>query len=50
MHPAQTNFLYFVSDPSNPGHSRFAATLEEHEKNVAAYRKAQPAQQPGDGR
>jgi UPF0755 protein len=50
MHPAQTNFLYFVSDPANPGHSRFAATLEEHEKNVAAYRKAQPAQQPGDGR
>ncbi|MES2221203.1 MAG: endolytic transglycosylase MltG [Acidobacteriota bacterium] len=50
MHPAQTNFLYFVSDPSNPGHSRFAATLEEHERNVAAYRKAQPAQQPGDGR
>ena len=50
MHPAQTNFLYFVSDPSNPGHSRFAATLEEHEKNVAAYRKAQPAQQPGDGK
>lgn len=50
MHPAQTNYLYFVSDPSNPGHSRFAATLEEHEKNVAAYRKAQPTQQPGDGR
>ncbi|MGB8480981.1 MAG: endolytic transglycosylase MltG [Acidobacteriaceae bacterium] len=50
MHPAQTNFLYFVSDPANPGHSRFAATLQEHQKNVAAYRKAQPAQQPGDGR
>ena len=50
MHPAKTNFLYFVSDPANPGHSRFAATLLEHEKNVAAYRKAQPAQQPGDGR
>lgn len=50
MHPAQTNYLYFVSDPANPGHSRFAATLEEHEKNVAAYRKAQPVKQPGDGR
>jgi UPF0755 protein len=50
MHPAHTDFLYFVSDPANPGHSRFAATLEQHEKNVEAYRKAQPAPQPGDGR
>jgi UPF0755 protein len=44
MHPAQTNYLYFVSDPTNPGHSRFAATLEEHEKNVATYRKEQASQ------
>ena len=50
MHPAKTNYLYFVSDPANPGHSRFAATLEEHEKNVAAYRKAQPTGKPGDSR
>jgi UPF0755 protein len=50
MHPAQTNFLYFVSDPANPGHSRFAATLREHQRNVAVYRKARPSQQPGDGR
>ncbi|MGC1782778.1 MAG: endolytic transglycosylase MltG [Acidobacteriaceae bacterium] len=51
MHPAQTDYLYFVSDPQNPGHSRFAATLEEHEKNVAAYRKeqaGQPVQMIGD--
>lgn len=41
MHPAKTNFLYFVSDPANPGHSRFAATLEEHNRNVAAYRREQ---------
>lgn len=41
MHPAKTNFLYFVSDPQNPGYSRFAVTLEEHQKNVTAYRKQQ---------
>ncbi len=50
MHPAKTNFLYFVSDPASPGHSRFAATLQEHQRNVAVYRKARPSQQPGDGR
>jgi UPF0755 protein len=38
LHPAQSNYLYFVSD--NQGHSRFAATLAEHDRNVAAYRKA----------
>lgn len=50
MHPAQTNFLYFVSDPANPGHSRFASTLEEHEKNVMAYRKGRSSQQQENGR
>jgi len=39
MHPADSHFLYFVADPSGAGHSRFAATLEEHERNVAAYRQ-----------
>ena len=38
MHPATTDYLYFVSD--NQGHHRFAKTLEEHNKNVAAYRHA----------
>jgi UPF0755 protein len=38
MHPAQTDYLYFVSD--NNGHHRFARTAEEHDKNVAAYRRA----------
>jgi UPF0755 protein len=38
MHPAQTDFLYFVSD--NNGHHRFARDLEEHARNVAAYRRA----------
>jgi len=38
MHPAHTEFLYFVSD--NHGHHRFARDLEEHARNVAAYRRA----------
>ncbi len=38
MHPAVTNYLYFVSDGN--GHHRFAQSLEEHNKNVAAYRRA----------
>jgi UPF0755 protein len=39
MHPAESQFLYFVADPAAAGHSRFAATLEEHERNVTAYRR-----------
>jgi len=38
LHPATTNFLYFVSDGNS--HHRFARSLEEHNKNVAAYRRA----------
>jgi UPF0755 protein len=38
VHPAQTNYFYFVADAQ--GHHRFARTLEEHNKNVDAYRKA----------
>jgi UPF0755 protein len=38
MHPAQTDYYYFVADAQ--GHHCFAQTLEEHDKNVAAYRKA----------
>jgi UPF0755 protein len=37
MHPAETNYFYFVSDGN--GHHRFAQDLEEHNKNVAAYRR-----------
>lgn len=37
LHPAQTDFLYFVSDGN--GHHRFARTLDEHSRNVAAYRR-----------
>jgi len=38
MHPAQSDYYYFVADAA--GHHRFARTLEEHDKNVAAYRRA----------
>lgn len=38
MHPASTEFLYFVSNGN--GHHRFARSLAEHNKNVAAYRHA----------
>jgi UPF0755 protein len=38
MHPERTDYLYFVSD--NQGHHRFSKTLEEHQKNVADYRRA----------
>jgi UPF0755 protein len=41
LHPAETDFLYFVSDGN--GHHRFARTLEEHARNVAAYRRASAA-------
>jgi UPF0755 protein len=41
MHPAPTDYLYFVAASKNPqGKSLFAATLEEHNKNVAGYRDA----------
>jgi UPF0755 protein len=38
MQPAVSEFLYFVSD--NNGHHRFSGSLQEHSRNVAAYRKA----------
>lgn len=43
MHPAQTDYYYFVADAQ--GHHRFARTMEEHNKNVIAYRKAMRARQ-----
>lgn len=38
LHPDKTNFLYFVSDGNS--HHRFASNLEEHNRNVAAYRRS----------
>ncbi|MGC2162595.1 MAG: endolytic transglycosylase MltG [Silvibacterium sp.] len=41
MHPAQTDYLYFVAASASPsGRSRFSETLEEHAHDVAAYRKS----------
>lgn len=37
LHPAQTRYFYFVSDGN--GHHRFASSLEEHNRNVAALRR-----------
>ncbi len=42
LHPKQSEYLYFVSD--NSGHHRFARDLEEHARNVAAYRRSVAAQ------
>ena len=42
MHPAKSGFLYFVSD--NNRHHRFAQSAAEHDRNVAAYRRAVSAQ------
>jgi len=42
MDPAKTNYLYFVAAGVNAqGRSLFAATLDEHNRNVASYRIAQ---------
>jgi len=37
MHPTQTDYLYFVAN--NAGGHNFARTKEEHNRNVAEYRK-----------
>ena len=42
MHPASSNFLYFVSDGN--GQHRFARSLEEHNQNVNAYLRAMRGQ------
>jgi UPF0755 protein len=38
MHPAATDYLYFVADAE--GHSRFSVDLKSHAAQVQAYRKA----------
>jgi len=40
MNPADSNYLYFVAAGRNAqGHSRFSETLDEHNRNVAGYRR-----------
>jgi UPF0755 protein len=39
MHPARTDYLYFVSDAA--GHTRFSVDLKEHAQQVQAYRQAE---------
>ena len=38
LHPAQTDYLYFVAKPDGSGSHHFSATLQEHEKAVLAFR------------
>ena len=38
MHPAKTDYLYFVADAQ--GHSQFSVGLKEHAQQVQAYRQA----------
>lgn len=41
MQPAQSDYLYFVAAGTNAqGQSLFSSTLDEHNKQVAAYRRA----------
>ena len=47
MQPSVTDYLYFVAAGADPlGHSRFASTLEQHQRNVVAYRAAVRAGAP----
>lgn len=41
MQPAKTDYLYFVAaSPDAEGRSSFSTTIEEHNRNVASYRRA----------
>ena len=40
LHPAATDYLYFVARPSAPGSHHFSATFAEHEKAVTTFRSA----------
>ncbi len=39
LHPAETDYIYFVAKPDGSGSHHFSATLSEHEKAVLAYRQ-----------
>jgi UPF0755 protein len=42
LHPAETEYLYFVAKPAGGGH-QFSATLADHDKAVREYRNGTPA-------
>ena len=41
LNPASTNYLYFVARADGSGGHHFSTTIEEHERAVQAYRRAQ---------
>jgi len=41
LHPAETDFLYFVAKGDGSGSHQFSSTIAEHEKAVLAYRKGE---------
>ena len=44
IHPADTEFIYFVASPACDGSHAFAATLEGHNANVEAFRASECAE------
>ena len=40
MHPAKTDYIFFVAVGDGSGRHHFSANFEQHERNVIAYRKA----------
>ena len=48
LHPAKTNYLYFVSD--GKGGLRFAKTLDAHNRNVRLFRQYKTEERKGFGK
>ena len=47
LHPAESDFLFFVAKPEGGAH-HFSAKVGEHERAVAEYRRAQATQNAKD--
>lgn len=45
LHPARTNYLYFVARPDGSGRHHFSVDLASHQRAVARYRRGQKANQ-----
>jgi len=41
MHPAKSDYIFFVAIGNGSGRHRFSSNYEEHERNVLAYRRSQ---------